>query len=435
MGNALKRFWPHFKYWGLILGSALVGGWVVLIFLGWLIGQLGVTDFILNVTPKRLLNGVNILALGLDETPGVQRSDTLMVIHIDPKKNRIGVLAIPRDTRVVIPGVGASKINHAYAKGKAPLAQDVVSSLLGVPIHHTVVIRLSAIASLVDRLGGLPMHIEKPMHYVDRAGKLYIHLPAGDFILNGDQVLQYLRFRHDAAGDIGRVSRHQQFLQAALSRLKESGQWLKLPLWCVELTQAIQTDLSMRELLGLAFQVQSILNQGNIRTETLPGKPLWVKSSSYWEIDPQRSVEAIQRIFHGGSVLPPSTPFVGGEELTADDSDTELYQAPLKKRFPSVGGHPFKVDILDGSGRSGRAQHAIRSLQCEGLHLISGGNTSSYPETVIIDWKGHMEAVLELAHRVGVRPDHILVFDRPDKSVDATVVIGQDWDVLKPGKI
>ena len=131
--------------WALLLSTALSRAYVL--------------EFLIAIMPKTKLNGVNVLVMGIDNTKDVQRSDTIMVLHLDSDQNRIGVLSIPRDSRVSIPGVGLTKINHAYAYGGAPLLKRSVIEFLGIPIDYYIKINLEGVQNLVDDMGGINVDI------------------------------------------------------------------------------------------------------------------------------------------------------------------------------------------------------------------------------------------------------------------------------------
>jgi len=134
------------------------------------IGRLAFVDLIFSVLPERPLQGVNVLIVGIDNTERVQRSDTLMVMHLDKARNRIGLLSVPRDTRVNVPDVGITKINHAYSHGGIRLLRQTVSSFLNIPIDQYVQVNIRGVETIIDEIGGIDIKIEKDLYYADHAG-------------------------------------------------------------------------------------------------------------------------------------------------------------------------------------------------------------------------------------------------------------------------
>lgn len=138
--------------------------------------KLALLDVFFSLTPTApMLSETNILILGLDRG-GTSRSDTIMLLHIDPEKRQASVLSIPRDTLAVIPGRGLDKINHAYAFGGQELSRRAVSDLVHTDIPYYVLVDLKGIEKLIDDIGGIEIDVEKRMYYVDYAGDLHIDL-------------------------------------------------------------------------------------------------------------------------------------------------------------------------------------------------------------------------------------------------------------------
>ncbi len=169
----------------------------------------------------------NILILGVDKNPDGNdpfsntRSDTIILLNIDPKHRSINAISIPRDSKVYIAGdYGIQKINSAHAYGGVELTKKTVENTLGVKVDRYIAVNSEAVIHLVDILGGVPVYVEKDMFYHDYSGKLNVRLPKGNHVLNGQQAEGYLRFRKDGLGDIGRTSRQQWFLRNLLTQLQ-----------------------------------------------------------------------------------------------------------------------------------------------------------------------------------------------------------------------
>ena len=160
----------------------------------------------------------NILLMGEDNVDGSRRSDTILFITVDIDDKNIRVLSLPRDTRVMIPGHGTQKLNHAFAYGGQDLMRATVTNYLGEPILYYMIVDYDSFPAFVDMLGGVEIDVPKRMRYVDRAGGLDINIQPGLQTLDGKTALHFVRFRKDALGDIGRIQRQQQFLKAMLKK-------------------------------------------------------------------------------------------------------------------------------------------------------------------------------------------------------------------------
>jgi polyisoprenyl-teichoic acid--peptidoglycan teichoic acid transferase len=189
----------------------------------------------------------------IDQDAFSGRSDTIMVARFDPYRNAFGAVSIPRDTEVNITGYrGRQKINSANAIGGAPLAQQTVSEFLQLPIDHYVVLNVHGLVELVNELGGITVDIPKKMQYMDWTAKLKIDLEPGVHTLTGNQAMGFVRYRHDALGDIGRVQRQQIFLHAVLDKAKQPASWAHLPQLMEIAQKYISTDMSVPDMMAVA---------------------------------------------------------------------------------------------------------------------------------------------------------------------------------------
>jgi LCP family protein required for cell wall assembly len=220
----------------------------------------------------------NILILGIDRRPDqgdAVRTDTLLLLHVAPRDRRLGLLSIPRDLWVTIPGRGEERINaaHVYgeleATGNGPArAAETVRYNLGVPVHHTLRLDFDAFRGVIDAAGGI--EIDVPTAVVDDAyptedyGTIRIEIPAGRQRMDGETALRYARSRHGSS-DFDRAARQQQIFTALAKKLTRPGGWLVAPRVYRALQDAVETDLSMRDLARLALAWQRAGESGVLR--------------------------------------------------------------------------------------------------------------------------------------------------------------------------
>ena len=225
-----------------------------------------------------------IMIMGVDErTDDVGRSDTLMVATIDPHKNEAALLSIPRDTRVAIPKNGYDKINAAYAYGGEKLTQRTVEDFLGIRIDHYVIINTHAFQKIIDAIGGIDIDVEKRMYYEDPwddDGGLVIDLRPGRQHMDGKTAVTYVRYR-DEEGDIGRVKRQQKFMRACVDAVTTPAILPRLPGIISSVIDSVKTDLSVRQMLEFIGTLKESQAKG-LRTEMVPGRPLYIDEVSYW---------------------------------------------------------------------------------------------------------------------------------------------------------
>jgi polyisoprenyl-teichoic acid--peptidoglycan teichoic acid transferase len=211
---------------------------------------------------------LTILLLGTDTRPSdvASRTDALAVVHIDPHTQRVGLLSLPRDLWVPIPGQGEARINAAYplgelhiGKGYGPaLAKQTVGDLLGIPIERFVLLDLNGFKTLIDALGGIELDVSQalddPAYPTDDYGTIAIHFDAGPQRMDGARALMYARTRH-ADSDFGRNRRQQQVLMAIFAQIQAQGllrNLANLDVYTGALRDSLRTDLSREELIQLA---------------------------------------------------------------------------------------------------------------------------------------------------------------------------------------
>ncbi len=231
---------------------------------------------------------IQILLIGIDQREdeeGPWRTDTMILVSVNPVAKTASMLSIPRDVWTTIPGYYEDRINNAHFLGEAydypgggpALAKKTVQYLIGVPVHYYVRVNFTAFEKLVDLIGGIdvdvPVEINDP-EYPARIGYGYepLYIPAGRQHLNGEMALKYARFRHDDQGDFGRAHRQQQVILAVRDQVLRANKFPELlpkaPQLAATLEQAVQTDLSLDQILRLA-KLGTQMDQDSITGEVV----------------------------------------------------------------------------------------------------------------------------------------------------------------------
>lgn len=156
------------------------------------------------------------LILGVDERQGDQgRSDTMIVLTVNPELATTKMLSIPRDTYTELVGTNSKdKINHAYAYGGVKMAVSSVEELLDIPIDYVAKINMESFVEIVDIVGGIEVDNAFEFFYEDE------NFPVGQLELDGEKALKYVRMRYDdPEGDFGRQNRQKQVIQQVLKRV------------------------------------------------------------------------------------------------------------------------------------------------------------------------------------------------------------------------
>lgn len=232
---------------------------------------------------ERLAVKKNIVVLGVDERPEEDdpgRSDTLFVMMLDTTNKSIGLLSIPRDTRVHIPKYGYDKINHAYPLGGKDLTQRTVEEFLGLRINNYVMVDFKGFKGLVDAIGGVDIEIENDMYYRDSWDGFTIDLKKGKQHLTGETAIQYVRFR-DEEGDLGRVRRQQHFLMAVYEKIASEELLKHIPGLAKQLSQMVKTDMNVSDMITMGRALHSMVKTTGIKMKTVPGEPKYIDDISY----------------------------------------------------------------------------------------------------------------------------------------------------------
>lgn len=228
---------------------------------------------------------INILVMGIDRRPGepfISRTDTMMLMSIDPEINQASILSIPRDLYVVIPGRGRDRINTAFVYGStgnnpaagAELAKQTVEYNIGVPVHHYVMVDFSAVTRGIDNIGGIDVNVPKDIYDPTFPDSNYgydsFYVPAGLQHFDGETALKYARTRHQD-NDFYRARRQQQIVMAVRDKvlgLGIAGLIEQAPALFQQMSSGFRTDMSLNDVLSLARAAADIPFD-SIRSEVL----------------------------------------------------------------------------------------------------------------------------------------------------------------------
>jgi len=226
----------------------------------------------------------NLLILGLDHGQGRReegnnRSDVIMIAHIDESRGQTRLLSIPRDSYVSIPGYGEAKINEAYALGGPELAVKTVEQVTGMDIRNYLVLDFDEFKRLVDLFGGVQVTMDMPLND-PKLG----YIPSGSQVLNGDQALILVRSRNYPSGDLQRVREQQRFLIQVLYKGKELAPYPGAA-WFLSLAyRSVRTDLTLDEVIRLAREFASF-PAVDVQGGVAPGKMGMVGGASVIILD------------------------------------------------------------------------------------------------------------------------------------------------------
>jgi LCP family protein required for cell wall assembly len=372
---------------------------------------------------------INILFLGLDYdwiTGGstAQRSDTMILLTIDPLSKTAGMLSIPRDTWVYIPGFDYNKINMAYFLGQSQnmpgggpgLAIQTVENLLGVPIQYYAQIDFAAFTSFINDIQGVKITPPYDMVIGEQAKDAKITLKAGETVtLDGAAALAYARDREDnPMGDFGRSSQQMQVIMAVRDRILEFDMLPNLvvnsPKIYTELSNGIHTNLTLPQIIELA-QLAAQIPKENIKQAVIGTDQVELGTSpdglSIVIPIPDKIRILTDEIFTTGGPVSPAA-------VSGDPKALMVAEAAT-------------VSIQNGSATPGLAARTGDYLKTEGMNVVDESNCPQTSYTVIYDYTGRPYTVAYLAAMMNVPNTRIYSKTDPNAPAEIVVQLGSDW--------
>lgn len=366
---------------------------------------------------------VNIIVMGVDLNldepeegeeydPFKSRSDTMLLIRLNPGNDRVSILSIPRDTRVPIPDVGVTKINSANWWGGPELVTEVVSKTLNdVQIDRYVRVSTGAFRELVDVVGGVEVYVPFAMKYEDQTQKLKIDLKPGLQQLSGDEAEGFVRFRNNNLGDIGRAQRQQILIKALQKKMANPTMLTRLPQILSVLKKHIDSNLSVGEMLAL-MQFGLQVNSDQLQMVLLPGRFSGPEEYelSFWLMDLAGMDRVMQTYFE---VSPP----VGYEIAARDSSQLQNIKIVVQNATNSPNGDTAMVEYLQEQGFNN-------------IHYADDDWPRTIAKTQIIPQWGDLESAEYL--QTLLADSQLLADSTGDLGSDLTIRVGQDWLQSRP---
>ncbi len=388
---------------------------------------------------------VNILLLGMDQREGEagqpSRTDTMILATLDPVGKTMGMLSIPRDLWVAIPGLAKpleERINSAhfygdlykYPGGGAVLAKKTVQYNLGIPVHYYVRLDFKGFERIVDALGGVTINVEKAIRddeYPDaQYGTISIYIPAGLQHMDGETALRYVRTRH-ADSDFGRTRRQLQFLMAMRDQALKLNILPRLPNLISQLRDSVKTDLSANEIIALA-RVASQVETENITTRSIDEKMItpWLTPQGGDVLIPKRDEikKLVDEMF--GPVASAATPTPVPPGPTPLPTPRQSSEDRERLRAENAG-----IEILNGTNTKGLAARTRTYLTSLGYNVVTIGDAGryDYKETVIVYYAEKRYTQQSLIKLFGVRPENVRLAPSARMEVDIRIILGANAQV------
>jgi LCP family protein required for cell wall assembly len=374
---------------------------------------------------------VTILMLGIDQRcdeAGPTHTDSMMLVTIDPVGLSAGVMSLPRDMWVEIPGFDVDRINQAHYYGEAyeypgggpALAVETVEAFLGIEIDYYAAVNFDAFIEVVDQIGGIDITVPEAIDdesYPDRCyGYDPFYIEAGEHELNGEMALKFARTRATLGGDVDRAGRQQAVVMAVRDKVLSLDMIPQLIARAPEMWQTLQTNvrtnMSPEEAVQLALLAQDI-PRDSIKTAVIDYDYV------YPEITPD-----------GRQVLVPNRDNI--RQLRNDLFTPPVVPTPQIQNLPALmADEKARIAVHNGTPEFGLASVTQEYLLSQGVNVTEVGNADSaaYRTTQIIDYGDHLNTTRFLIQLMGIPPLNVSSGESPEGDYDLLVIIGSDWAV------
>jgi LCP family protein required for cell wall assembly len=383
-----------------------------------------------TLTPWDGASRVTILLLGLDYRDWqagekYSRSDTMILLTLDPLSKTAGILSIPRDMWVAIPGFQHGKINTAYFLGDAyklpgggpGLAVKTVEQFVGVPINYYAQIDFEAFVHFIDEIGGVKINVPQKIT-VDLLGgggaKTKKILQPGVQTLPGEWALAYARMRYTENGDFDRADRQQQVIMAVRDKVLSLNILptliAKAPSLYNQLSSGIHTNLSLDNAIKLALLAQQVPSQ-NIRRGVF-GKGYTIFG---WSPDNLSILVPIPDKIH-----------LLRDQIFTDSGG--LSPAVIGDAQQQMQAEAARVALFNASQNPGLEASSSAYLQSQGMKIVQTADSDKkYAGTILVDHTGNPHTLNYLAGLMKIPPDHIYTKLDLNNPVDVEIYLGNDW--------
>jgi polyisoprenyl-teichoic acid--peptidoglycan teichoic acid transferase len=388
---------------------------------------------------------VNVLVMGIDQREGevdpAYRTDTMIVLTLDPVTLRAGMLSIPRDLWVPIPGYDNGRINTAnflgdaydYPGGGPALARKTVQQLLGVPIHYYARVNFTAFEDLVDRIGGVtvdvPEDIYDPEYPTENYGTELFTLNKGVQQLDGATALKFARTRHSLAnGDFDRARNQQLVIMAVKEKLGDPQVLLSLvgsaPEIVKQLSGSVKTDLTLDQVQQLATLVQKV-DRSKIQSAVLDQE--YTEFATTLTNPPQQ----VQVPIRSKIAELRDTFFSVAPNAAVEQATTSAGSLPTTTVTAQWQGETARVALLNGTLTAGLAIKVSDLLKSKGFNVVRVGNTPDerfdYQQTEISDYSGKTLTLNALIDALDVKSTaKVKRYLDPGAEEDIVVIVGND---------
>jgi LCP family protein required for cell wall assembly len=419
-------------------------------------GQVGVTGALLPDYERK--ERVNILLLGIDKRPNetYSRTDTMILVTVDPNASTAGMLSIPRDLWVSVPGYGEDRINKAYFFGEQngypgggpALAMKTVQYNLGIPVHFYAQIDFQGFRDVIDTLDGIevyvPETIDDPTFPDSNFGYDPFYIEAGQQTLNGYDAVRYARTRATRGADFARARRQQQVLLAIRDKALQLGIIPKIPELWTTMSDTVETDLQLVDILELA-QLADEIDPENIQSaviDTSMTVDYIVPDTGAQVLLPLREKIGIKvsNMFAETEVAEgPTQEEIAAAQAAQQAAETQARAQAIEQEAQRqeevkafLSQEDARLVVQNGTNISNLASQTALYLKSRGFNIVqfSPADTSTYPHSVIVVYSEEKNYTLQLLSAMfKVEEENVRRSPNLKSDVDFRVIIGSDFEI------
>ncbi|WP_328807579.1 LCP family protein [Nonomuraea antri] len=329
---------------------------------------------------------LNVLLVGSDSRVGDnkkygpqsqhlgERTDTIMLLHLSPNRDKATMISFPRDSMVLIPlcnrpgggtiPSGLRQINSAFNDGGIECTWRTIEAITGIRINHYVKVDFTGFKGIVDAIGGIEICLPKPVN--DPKAKLV--LPAGKHVVKGEQALGYVRTRYALGdgSDLSRITRQQVFLTKVMQKVTDGGlltdpgrldAFLRAAVKAVE----VDDDLSLTRMFDIANSVKG-MSVKELKGVTVPVEA-YPQDKNRVQFRAAEAKEFFERV--------------------RNDVEVTVQASPGASPAPKIEHEQVRVQVLNGTGEAGKAGQVAAELAAQGFVVTSVGNVAKTDTTAI----------------------------------------------------
>ena len=406
-----------------------------------------------QVAPPVITTGdrINLLLLGIDRRGGNgwgYRTDTIIVVTVDPINKTAGMLSIPRDLQLPIPGNGENRINTAnvygtsqkYPGGGPALLKRTIELNFAIPIDYYIIVDFEGFETIIDDLGGIDVNVPRKLHDTkypdprpgDPHGMKTVHFDAGTQHMDGELALEYARSRMSTS-DFDRANRQQLILLAIREKALNLNLIPKLPTLAATMMDTVKTDINLEEMLELA-QLGPQIDMGNIKSVVIKKPMVYgfrTESGGAVQLPKWDLINPVVADLFTAPVvvLPTPTP-----TQPAPPTPTPTLAPVQIEAFQELAAEGARIAVQNGTSEPNYAARVAAMLMEKGYQVVEFGDADrmDYASSVIVDYTSKTFTLERLVEEFQATPENVRHSPNLRSEIDIRVIVGQDFVLSSP---